>query len=172
MDCNFPLGMQSGERCKTMPGADKSKSLVLMVDDSDDDGTLLELAFQKLERFRLVGRVSDGRQAIAYLKGEGNFSNRQKHPLPNVVLLDLRMPRVDGFDVLEWLRTQSFPHLRVVVFSGSDCLADVEKALGMGAHFFRTKPLRFHEQVSMLKALEIHIASSHQHGSTVSLELK
>jgi len=147
-----------------MPTAEKLKSLVLMVDDSDDDGTLLELAFQKLEQFRLVGRVSDGRQAIAYLKGEGDFGNRRKHPLPNVLLLDLRMPRVDGFDVLEWLRTQSFPHLRVVVFSGSDCRADVEKALGMGAHFYRTKPLRFDEQVSMLKALEIHMDRLSQPG--------
>jgi CheY-like chemotaxis protein len=76
------------------------------------------------------------------------------------------MPRVDGFDVLEWLRTQSLTHIRVVVFSGSDCMADVEKALGMGAHFYRTKPLRFDEQVSMLKALEIHITSSTPHQPT------
>jgi CheY-like chemotaxis protein len=105
---------------------------------------------------------------MAYLKGEGDFGNRRKHPLPNVLLLDLRMPRVDGFDVLEWLRTQSFPHLRVVVFSGSDCRADVEKALGMGAHFYRTKPLRFDEQVSMLKALEIHIDRLSQPGSATT----
>jgi len=154
-----------------MPKTEKLKSFVLMVDDSEDDSTLLELAFQKLEQFRLVGRVSDGRQAIAYLKGEGDFANRRKHPLPNVLLLDLRMPRVDGFDVLEWLRTQSFADLRVVVFSGSDCRQDVERALGMGAHLYRTKPLRFDEQVSMLKALEIHIGCLPAGGAASALLL-
>jgi len=164
---DFPSGSEKTRKigaAKIVATRNITKSLVLIVDDSDDDGTLLELAFQKLEQFQLVGRVSDGRQAIAYLKGEGDFANRRKHPLPNVLLLDLRMPRVDGFDVLEWLRTQSFPRLRVVVLSGSDCRADVERALGMGAHFYRTKPLRFDEQVSMLKALENHIGCLSQPG--------
>src|SRR2546422_8006391 len=134
--------------------AEKPKSFVLMVDDSEDDGTLLELAFQKLNHFRLVGRVPDGQQTIAYLKGEGKYANRRQYPFPNVLLLDLRMPCVDGFEVLQWLRTQSFPELQVGGFSGSDCREDVEKALGMGAHFYRTKPLCFDEQVAMLQSLE------------------
>ena len=137
---------------------DNPKALVLMVDDSDDDGTLLELAFQKLERFQLAGRVSDGHQAIAWLKGEGTYANRDQYPIPNVILLDLRMPNIDGFDVLKWIRSQSFPDLQIVVFSGSESGDDAEKALQMGAHFYRRKPLRFKEQISMLKSLELHVA--------------
>jgi CheY-like chemotaxis protein len=133
---------------------------VLVVDDSEDDGHLLELAFQKLDHFRLVDRAMDGQQAIAYLQGEGAYENRCKHPFPDVLLLDLRMPRVDGFDVLNWLRAQSFPHLQVIVLSGSDYTADVNKALCMGAHFYRTKQLRFDEQVAMLRSLEHEVAQS------------
>ena len=135
------------------------KSLVLMVDDSDDDGTLLELAFQKLERFQLAGRVSDGHQAIAWLKGEGTYANRNQFPIPNVILLDLRMPNIDGFDVLKWIRSQSFPDLQIVVLSGSESGDDAEKALQMGAHFYRRKPLQFKEQISMLKSLELHVGT-------------
>src|SRR5712675_1152432 len=107
------------------------KALVLMVDDSDDDGTLLELALQRLERFQLAGRVSDGRQAIAWLKGEGAYAKRDQYPMPNVILLDLRMPNIDGFDVLKWIQSQSFPDLRIVVLSGSESGDDAEKALQM-----------------------------------------
>jgi CheY-like chemotaxis protein len=64
------------------------------------------------------------------------------------------MPRGDGFDVLRWLRDQSFPHLRVAVFSGSAYEADRRRALRMGAHYFLTKPLRFDDQVEMLRQLE------------------
>ena len=140
--------------------AGNSSYNVLMVDDSDDDGALTEFAFQKLKQFRLVGRAADGNQAIAYLKGEGGYSNRHVHPFPDVLLLDLRMPRVDGFEVLEWLKTQSFPNLRVIVVSGSDYVDDIGRAMKLGAHFYRTKPLRFDQQVAMLRGLEEHVARS------------
>src|SRR5215468_8617013 len=136
-----------------MATALQARYLALLADDSEDDALLLELAFQRLERFRLVRGAMDGRQTIAYLRGEGDFSDRSKHPFPHLLLLDLRMPRGDGFDVLRWLRAQSFSHLLVVVLSGSAYEADRRKALRMGAHYFLTKPLRFDQQVEMLKEL-------------------
>lgn len=137
-----------------MATALKARYLAVLADDSEDDGLLLELAFQKLEHFRLVRCAMDGRQTIGYLRGEGEFADRRKHPFPDLLLLDLRMPRGDGFDVLRWLRAQSFPHLQVAVLSGSAYEVDRRRALRMGAHYYLTKPLRFEEQVEMLKQLE------------------
>lgn len=137
-----------------MATAVKARYLAILADDSENDGLLLELAFQKLEHFRLVRHAMDGHQTIAYLKGEGEFADRGKHPFPHLLLLDLRMPRGDGFEVLQWLRGQSFPNLQVAVFSGSAYEADRRKALGMGAHYYLTKPLRFEEQIEMLRQLE------------------
>ena len=144
----------SSAKVAAMATALQGRYLALLADDSEDDALLLELAFQRLERFRLVRGAMDGRQTIAYLRGEGDFSNRGKHPFPHLLLLDLRMPRGDGFDVLRWLRGQSFSELLVAVLSGSAYEADRRKALRMGAHYYLTKPLRFDEQVEMLKELE------------------
>jgi len=145
-----------------MATALKARYLAVLADDSEDDGLLLELAFQKLEHFRLVRHAMDGRQTIAYLRGEGEFSDRGKHPFPHLLLLDLRMPRGDGFDVLCWLRGQSFPNLRVAVLSGSGYEVDKRKALRMGAHYYLTKPLRFEEQVKMLQELEAAVVQQPQ----------
>ncbi len=62
---------------------------------------------------------------MAYLKGEGQYTDRQKFPFPDLLLLDLKMPGVDGFEVLRWLRTQSFPELVVIVLSGSERQEDM-----------------------------------------------
>jgi Response regulators consisting of a CheY-like receiver domain and a winged-helix DNA-binding domain len=140
-----------------MATALQARYLALLADDSEDDALLLELAFQRLEQFRLVRGAMDGRQTIAYLRGEGEFSDRNKHPFPHLLLLDLRMPRGDGFDVLKWLRGQSFSQLLVAVLSGSAYEADRRKALRMGAHYYLTKPLRFDEQVEILRQLEATI---------------
>lgn len=140
-----------------MATALKARYLAVLADDSEDDALLLELAFQKLERFKLVRRAMDGHQTIAYLRGEGEFSDRNKHPFPHLLLLDLRMPRGDGFDVLRWLRGQSFPKLKVVVLSGSGYDVDRRRALRMGADYYLIKPLRFEEQIDMLKRLEATI---------------
>jgi CheY-like chemotaxis protein len=81
---------------------------------------------------------------INYLKGEGVFSNRDKHPLPTLVLLDLKMPGVDGFDVLKWLRLQpGLRRLLVVVFTSSDYPGDVNRAYELGANSYLLKPLEF-----------------------------
>jgi CheY-like chemotaxis protein len=137
-----------------MAAALKARYLAVLADDSEDDGLLLELAFQKLEHFRLLRQAMDGRQTIAYLRGEGEFSDRRKHPFPHLLLLDLRMPRGDGFEVLRWLRAQSLPQLQVAVLSGSGYEVDRKRALRMGANYYLVKPMKFDDQVEMLKQLE------------------
>jgi two-component system response regulator len=141
-----------------MATAGKSEFLVLLADDSSDDRLLLQRAFGKCQRFRLLGPVSDGTEVIAYLNGDGKFSNRLAYPFPDLLLLDLRMPQMDGFQVLKWLRTKTFPKLVVVVLSGSDHYADISKAVGLGAHFYHNKHANSERQISVLKALEQHMS--------------
>jgi CheY-like chemotaxis protein len=140
-----------------MARAHKSEYLVLLADDSEDDGLLLEMAFGKLDRLRLLQRMEDGEQTIGYLRGDGKYADRRRYPLPDLLLLDLNMPRVDGFQVLEWLRANPFPKLVVAVLSGSGQTEEVAQAMDLGAHFFHTKELGSGHQLIALRALEQHV---------------
>src|ERR1700704_1217217 len=80
--------------------------LILLVEDRGDDILLIQRAFQRAGLKNPLQAVCDGEEAIAYLSGEGKYSNRAEYPLPWLVLLDLKMPRVDGFAVLKWIRQQ------------------------------------------------------------------
>ena len=121
------------------PGSDKKTYSVLMADDSADDRYFLRRAMDDCARFNPVGEVEDGAEAIAYLQGEGQFADRSKYAMPDLLLLDLKMPRATGYDVLEWLKTKSFPSLTVAVLSGSVLESDKEKCQQLGAHAYFTK---------------------------------
>jgi len=137
-----------------MARAETSEVLVLAADDSADDYLLIEQGFRNMERIRLVGRVDDGAEVIAYLKGEGIYAARQKFPFPDLLLLDLKMPGIDGLDVLRWLQTQSFPELVVIVLSGSERREDMNLALQLGAHYYHTKQIDLAQQIRMFDLFE------------------
>jgi CheY-like chemotaxis protein len=118
---------------------DKKIFTVLMVDDSDDDRFFLRLALEGFPRLRLIHELHDGEQAILYLSGTGPFADRHKHPLPDLMLLDLKMPRKTGFEVLAWLRNHPLPTLTVIVLSGSHLGDDIGASIALGAHGFWTK---------------------------------
>src|SRR5947208_4804365 len=144
----------------TMARAHKKEYLVLLADDSEDDGLLLGMAFGQLDRLRLLPRMCDGEQTIAYLRGDGKFADRRRYPLPDLLLLDLKMPRVDGFQVLEWLRANPLPKLVIAVLSGSNRTEEVAQAMDLGAHFFHTKELGNGHQLTALKALQEHVVQN------------
>src|SRR5687767_2675434 len=106
-------------------------SLVVLVVDDDDCYPLLLPRVIQAEHLEIsLHYAADGEKAIQYLSGEGEYENRSRFPFPSIVLLDLKMPRIDGFEVLEWKQKQ--PELRslpVVVWSSSTLLEDREKAL-------------------------------------------
>src|ERR1051325_11431606 len=93
-------------------------SVILLAEDREDDVLLIRRAFKKAHLLNPLHVVHDGEEAIAYLKGEGQYANRAEYPLPALLLLDLKMPRRDGFDVLTWIRQEpGLSALRVVVRS-------------------------------------------------------
>src|SRR6266478_8297415 len=102
-----------------MARAETSEILVLAAEDSSDDYLLIQQGFGKMERIRLVGQVADGEETIAYLKGDGQYADRQKFPFPDLLLLDLKMPVLDGFDVLRWLRASPYKALPAIAHSTS-----------------------------------------------------
>ena len=101
----------------------------------------LQYALERAQVRNPLAVVRDGRQAIAYLKGEGKFGDRQAYPLPGLVLLDLRLPRLPGLEVLRWMREQpDFAKLPVLVLSSSDQDQDVDAAYRLGANGYIVKP--------------------------------
>src|SRR5688572_20047278 len=115
---------------------------------------MLRRSFQQLGFETPVQYVRDGHETIAYLGGEGKFANRVEYPLPAILLLDLKMPRKNGFDVLEWIQTQpTLKGLRTVVLTTSDDLREVNRAYQMGAASFITKPLNFTEFTDSIVAI-------------------
>ena len=114
--------------------------------------------FQRLVRKAECGLsfqyVNDGEKALAYLEGEGPYADRKAHPFPDLVILDLGLPSVDGFEVLEWIRRQpGLSSLRVVVLTASDHMHDVNSAYKLGANSFLVKPMDFEDVVHMGKFL-------------------
>ncbi len=127
---------------------------VLSADDGEDDNLLLRQAHRKsLATFKLH-IVNDGQTAIDYLEGKQQFANRALFPLPDLLLLDLKMPRKSGFEVLDWLRQNvTFQKMPVAVFSSSQDSADLKKAYEKGATWFLMKPVDFDELVSLVSAI-------------------
>jgi len=128
--------------------------VILLAEDQEDDIVLMRRAFKKASLVNPIQVVRDGDEAIAYLKGEGRYANRSEYPLPALMLLDLKMPRKDGFEVLHWIRQQpSLSTLRVVVLTASDQMRDVNRAYQLGANSFLVKPTDFEDFITMILSL-------------------
>jgi CheY-like chemotaxis protein len=127
---------------------------ILHVDDDSNDLVLFQHACQKAELKCNLQNVEDGDQAINYLRGAEEFADRERYPLPTLVLLDLKMPRLNGFDVLTWLRSnEQLRSMPVVVLSSSNHDADVKRAYDLGASSYLVKPVGFDSLVEIAKSL-------------------
>ncbi len=137
----------AGHACKA--------SIVLYVEDEENDALFMQLAFRHAGIEDCLRLVGDGREAIEYLSGAGAFHDQERYPVPKVVLLDLNLPVLSGFHVLEWLRSRpQYKDTPVVVFSSSSREEDQVKARELGANEFLPKPnsaLRFREVVRELR---------------------
>ena len=129
-----------------MQSSHRAPQTVLYVEDNADDYDLFKLASRKCGTPFSLKHAADGEQAIAYLSGMGDYCDREEYPIPDLVLLDLRLPRLDGFEVLGWIRTNpATKSLPVVVLAGSSFRADVRRALELGANSYAVKPAKFEE---------------------------
>lgn len=114
---------------------------ILLVEDELDDAQLLTRAFRKAGIGNPVRHLQDGDMAIAYLAGQPPYADRERNPYPTVILLDLKLPRRSGFEVLEWLRAQpGLRRLPVVVLTSSGQNEDVNRAYDLGANSYLVKP--------------------------------
>lgn len=128
---------------------------ILVAEDSPDDVFFLQQAAKKAGTNCVLHPVSDGIEALAYLKGEGPYRDREVYPFPDILLLDLNMPGMNGFEVLEWIRNDSHcSRLIVHVLSASSRQTDIEKAYELAANSYLVKPSRLEELIAFVTALE------------------
>ena len=133
-----------------------------MVEDDAYDVLFLQTEFSKANVNVYLQVVSDGVLARQYLEGVGEYADRQRHPVPNVILVDLRLPRLDGFEFLEWLRSQSPGQQRlipVVVLSSSGQPEDVIRAYTLGANAYVVKPVGWEQCRERIRALGVYWAA-------------
>ncbi len=131
-----------------------NRPTILHIEDDPNDVLLLEHACRKANVSCDLQRVADGDEAIAYLRGADGFANREKFPVPRLILLDLKMPRLNGFDVLEWLRKHDkLRTMPVVVLSSSNHDADLKRAYELGVNSYLIKPVSFDSLVEIVKAI-------------------
>lgn len=134
--------------------ADKRLLNILIVDDDLDAQELLALSFERLGVSSRVSCVGSGNEAVAYVTGQGEFSDRKRFPYPSLLITDLKMPDGDGFSLLEQLK--STPQHRVlptVVMSASSDADDVKKSYMLGASNYFVKPAEFNALERLIKLL-------------------
>lgn len=114
---------------------------ILIAEDSEDDAFFLERAFRKIGLKNPVQILTDGAAVMDYLKAEGKFKDRSEYPFPSVLFLDIKMPRVSGFEVLHWLKeNEQCKIIPTMVFSSSEQPEDIERAYQLGVNAYIVKP--------------------------------
>jgi CheY-like chemotaxis protein len=114
---------------------------ILIAEDNSDDVLMLEIALKKAGIANPIHAVGDGEETMAYFAGRGAYANRNQFPLPGALFLDLRLPRRNGFEVLQWLRSRvEFNDLLIVILTGARETRYVQHAYQLGANSFIVKP--------------------------------
>jgi len=132
-------------------------AIVLHADDDPNDLILVKHACRAANLPFSLESVSDGEAAIAYLSGQTTYGDRARYPFPALVLLDLKMPRRTGFEVLEWIRGQpNLKRLPVIILTSSRHEGDINWAYDRGANSYLVKPVGFEALVEMVKAIHTY----------------
>lgn len=147
------------------------RNVILLVEDHPEDIRLVQLAFQKLGVLNPLHVVSNGEQAIDYLSGTGYYKDRAQWPAPQLVLLDLHLPGVSGFEVLSWMRSEpSLARIPVVVLTSSDNHRDIDEAYHFGATSYLHKTADVHAFRVMLEDLNNFVLTLHYPSATIEFD--
>ena len=134
---------------------------ILLVEDDENDAMLLRMAFERNDIANPVQWARDGLEAVAYLNGEGMYADREKYPFPEVLLVDLKMPRMTGLELLAWINEHpEFRIIPTIVMTSSRQELDIEKAYHLGANTYLTKPIAFDDLAKMVKLTHEYWAMS------------
>jgi CheY-like chemotaxis protein len=126
----------------------------LIVDDDENDIFFVKRAFTEINVHCTFHTLKNGQEVVDYLIGAGPYANRELYPMPMMILMDLKMPVMDGFEVLSWLRAR--PGVKVIptiVFSSSDVPSDITRAYELGANSFMTKSVTYEGLLLKLQTL-------------------
>lgn len=128
---------------------------VLLVEDDPDDFQLMQLALKRTPGEVSLLRVEDGEAAVHYLSGSEDYSNRAEHPLPHIAVLDIKLPKRSGFEVLEWIRKHSeLRRMPVMMLTSSRHSVDVNRAYDLGASAYFSKPETMKDLTALLGDLK------------------
>jgi CheY-like chemotaxis protein len=130
---------------------------ILVAEDDPSDAFFLQRAFKRTGIAVELDFVEDGQEAIEYLRDLETVAERATSPLPKLLLLDLKMPRRDGFDVLDWVRKQPYlKSLFVVIFSSSEQVRDIDRAYELGANSYLVKPHSIQDLMDLVASFKKH----------------
>ena len=133
------------------------QGVILLAEDDPNDVLLIQRAFQRNQVANPLQVVRDGEEALAYLSGQGAFADRERHPLPVLMLMDLKMPRKSGLEVLEWVRQQpGLKRLPITVLTSSNQSPDINRAYELGANSYLVKPAGFDSLLELVKNLDMY----------------
>lgn len=125
-------------------------AVILIVEDDPNDVLFMRRAFQKAGVRQAIRVARDGQEAINYLSGTGPFADRRQYPLPCLVILDVKLPKKNGLEVLDWLRhREELRDMPVVMVTSSDENGDKDHAVRAGIEAYRVKPVSFQELVRL-----------------------
>jgi CheY-like chemotaxis protein len=145
-----------------------NENVILLVEDCSEDASLVQLAFKKWGVTNPIEVVPDGEHAVDYLSGQGEYANRERYPLPCLALLDLNLPQMSGFDVLQWVRSrQDLGNLPVVVLSGTKDPTHFDQAHRLGANACVVKTQDLAELYELIQHLNYFSHASDYNNSAV-----
>ena len=134
-----------------------SNSIILLVEDDPNDQILINRAIKKANILNPVHVLDDGEKAIQYLSGEGIYSDRTEYPLPILILLDLKMPKKSGLEVIEFVKDKPvIKRIPIVVLTSSKESTDVNKAFDLGVNSYLVKPVKFEDLVEIISNVGLY----------------
>lgn len=129
--------------------------VILLVEDQATDVLLVRRAFARANARTVLHTVTDGDAAVAYLSGEGEFADRTRYLFPDLLLLDLKLPRRSGLEVLDWIRKHARMHrLPVIMLTSSSELSDINQAYDLGVNSYLSKPSAFEDLLKLVQAID------------------